>query len=86
MTTLADELTDRPGAGAVNRMGIDERTPALKRTIGGSIDYDFYRRRAHRLRADAARGLFRQAGLALHNAFGRVGNRWTPGYRLLSGH
>ena len=79
MTTFANELSGRPDAGAVGRMGIDERTPALKRTAGGTIDYDFYLRRAHRLRAEAAHGLFQRLGSALVNAFVRRGTRRDPG-------
>ena len=86
MSTFSDQLSRRPDWPAASRMSLDDRTPDLKRTADGVIDYDFYLRRAHRLRADAARDFFRQAGSALRNAFGRVRNRWTPGYRLLSSH
>ena len=84
MSTFADDLTQRPDWPATARMGIDDRTPALKRTAFGAIDYDFYLRRAHRLRAEAAQSFFRQAGTALRKAFARAGNRWTPTYRSIS--
>lgn len=84
MSTFADELSERPDWPATDRMGIDDRTPDLKRTAGGVIDYDFYLRRAHRLRAEVARGAFRCIGMALREAFVRAGNTETPGYRLLS--
>ncbi len=84
MSTFTDELSERPDWPATGRMGIDNRTPDLKCTAAGVIDYDFYLRRAHRLRAEAAHGFFRRIGTALRDAFVRAGNGWTPGYRLLS--
>ena len=86
MSTFANELSRRPDWPATNRMGLDDRTPDLKRTADGVIDYNFYLRRAHRIRAEAARGFLRRAGSALRSALARAGNRWTPGYRLLSSH
>ena len=86
MSTFTNELSHRPDWSVASRMGLDDRAQNLKRTAAGVIDYDFYLRRAHRIRAEAARGFLRQAGSALRSAFGRAGNRWTPGYRLLSSH
>lgn len=86
MSTFSDQLSERPDWPATSRMGLDDRTPDLKRTAGGTIDYDFYLRRARRLRAEAAHGFFRQARSALRNSFARTGNHWAPGYRLLSSH
>ena len=86
MSTFTNNLSQRPDWPATSRMGIDDRTPDLRRTADGVIDYDFYLRRAHRIRADAARGFLRRAGSALRSAFGRAGNRWAPDFRLLSSH
>ncbi|MYF06937.1 MAG: hypothetical protein F4233_03430 [Rhodospirillaceae bacterium] len=86
MSTFSDELSQRPDWHATSRTGLDDRVPDLKRTADGAIDYDFYLRRAHRIRAEAARGFLRRAGSALRSAFGRAGNRWAPGFRLLSSH
>ena len=69
MSTFSDELSKRPDWPVTSRMGIDDRTPDLKRTPFGTIDYDFYIRRAHRLRAEAARDVFGRIGKALRNLF-----------------
>ncbi len=84
MSTFANELSQRPDWPATSRTGLDGRVPDLRRTADGVIDYDFYLRRARRIRAEAARGFLRRLGTALHDAFVRAGKTGTPGDRLLS--
>ena len=77
MSTFADPLSSRPDSAVARQVGIDDRTPTLKRDADGFIDYDFYIRRSRQLRAEAAHSYFRALGAALRRLVSRRPN--SPG-------
>jgi len=68
MSTFDNQLSARPDSHESRQTGIDDRTPALRRTAYGMIDYDFYLRRSQRLRGEATNRFFRAVGNALLGA------------------
>lgn len=77
MTLIPEKL---PAAGrALAAVGLDPALPALRRSADGGIDYDWYLRRAGRLRADtfaeSARALWRGLGAALHGSLKAIHER-----------
>lgn len=82
MSTFTNSLSDRPDSHEARRTGLDDRLPQLRRTGDGMIDYDFYIRRGHRLRSEAAHGLLTRAAKAVSTAITRRSHR----RRTAAGH
>lgn len=68
MSSFDTQLASRPDSHESRQTGIDDRTPALKRTVHGMIDYDFYLERSRRMRGEATNSFFRTVGGALRRA------------------
>lgn len=81
MSSFDSQLSARPDSHESRQTGIDDRTPALKRTAQGMIDYDFYLRRGRRIRGQATNSFLRSVGKALRSAIRGTGRGAARGRR-----